>query len=181
MAVGSRLFHFSDDPSIEVFVPRPVLVPTERPPGQDWLNGPLVWAITEERQAAYLFPRDCPRIIVWPLPATSDEDRAEWLGDFAAVAHIERAWLDRVRATELVRYELPAESFEGIDGDPWMLVSRTEVTPISVERLDDLPAALADIGVDLRVLEDLTPLRGVWDTTLHASGIRLRNAAGWNA
>ena len=25
----------------------------------------------------------------------------------------------------------------------------------------------------------LTPLRGMWETTLHVSGIRLRNARGW--
>lgn len=25
----------------------------------------------------------------------------------------------------------------------------------------------------------LTPLRGIWDTSLHASGIRLRNARDW--
>jgi hypothetical protein len=35
-------------------------------------------------------------------------------------------------------------------------------------------------GVDLQVLPNLTGLKGVWDTTLHASGIRLRNAARWN-
>ncbi len=27
----------------------------------------------------------------------------------------------------------------------------------------------------------LTPLRGIWDTSLHASGIRLRNAQDWGA
>jgi hypothetical protein len=34
--------------------------------------------------------------------------------------------------------------------------------------------------VELRVMESLLPLRGVWDSSLHASGIRLRNARGWN-
>ena len=58
----NRLYHFSDDPSITRFVPRPVLVPATRPPGSDWLNGPLVWAIDEWHQPMYLFPRDCPRI-----------------------------------------------------------------------------------------------------------------------
>ena len=65
-----RLFHFSEDPSIEEFVPRPVRVPSARPPGQDWLNGPLVWAVSEDRQATYLFPRDCPRILLWPTEHT---------------------------------------------------------------------------------------------------------------
>lgn len=177
-----RLFHFSEDPSIGVFVPQPVAVPAERPPGMDWLNGPLVWAVTEERQASYLFPRDCPRIILWPLPTTSDEDRAEWFGDhdWTAIAHIESAWLDRVRAAELYRYELPPESFEGIGGDPWMLICRTTVTPVSVQPCGDLLEHLADLRVDVRVMDSLVPLRNVWDTTLHASGIRLRHADGWS-
>jgi hypothetical protein len=38
---------------------------------------------------------------------------------------------------------------------------------------------LRSSGVELRVLDRLTPLRGVWDSSLHASGIRLRNAQGW--
>ena len=56
----TRLFHFSDDPSIEEFVPRSVLVPSERPPGQDWLNGPLVWAVNELRQATCGRPASTP-------------------------------------------------------------------------------------------------------------------------
>jgi hypothetical protein len=40
-----RLFHFSDDPTIEIFTPRPVLVASKRPPGREWLNDPLAWAI----------------------------------------------------------------------------------------------------------------------------------------
>jgi hypothetical protein len=30
------------------------------------------------------------------------------------------------------------------------------------------------------MLDDLTPLKEVWQSSLHASGIRLRNARGWN-
>jgi hypothetical protein len=53
------------------------------------------------------------------------------------------------------------------------------VRPISAEALGALPERLAELGVELRLLDDLTPLKGVWDTTLHASGLRLRNAEGW--
>ena len=35
------------------------------------------------------------------------------------------------------------------------------------------------IFIELRVMQDLSPLKGVWSTTLHASGIRLRNASNW--
>ena len=69
-----RLFHFSDDPGITVFEPRPVLKPSARPEGRDWLNGPLVWAIDEPHQPMYLFPRDCPRILLWPRETSSAGD-----------------------------------------------------------------------------------------------------------
>lgn len=175
-----RLFHFSDDPHIRRFEPRPVAVPSQRGPGREWLNGPLVWAISEPRQAMYLFPRDCPRILLWPTPDTTAEDRAAWFGasDANVLAHIEWAWFERLRTGRLYRYELPVEAFEDL-GDAGMWVCRQAVTPLAVELLDDLPAALAAAGVELRVMRSLAPLKDVWSTSLHASGIRLRNATGW--
>lgn len=173
-----RLFHFSEDTSITRFEPRPVRTPSARPPGREWLNGPLVWAIDEPHQAMYLFPRACPRILLWPLPTTSPHDRAAWLGEAGQAAYVEERWLEALNTARIYRYELPVESFEDL-GDAGMWVSRAAVTPLAVNEIADLPAALAAGGVDLRVVESLTPLRGVWDTTLHASGIRLRNAVGW--
>jgi hypothetical protein len=75
-----RLFHFSDDPAITIFEPRPVRVASKRPPGREWLNGPLVWAIDEWHQPMYLFPRDCPRILIWPTERTTAEDRRRYWG-----------------------------------------------------------------------------------------------------
>ncbi len=175
-----RLFHFSDDGEIARFVPRPVLVPSVRPAGRDWLNGPLVWAIDEARQPLYLFPRDCPRILLYPTPTTTDEDHALWWGGRSCrmIAHVEWAWFERLRTARLYRYELPLAAFEDL-GDTGMWVARGEVEPLGVEILDDLPAALAEQGVELRLMDSLVALKGVWDTSLHASGIRLRNAAGW--
>ena len=175
-----RLFHFSEDPGIERFVPRPVRVPSARAEGGGWLNGPLVWAIDEWHSPMYLFPRDCPRILLWPVAGTTPDDRARWLGstDARIVAHVERRWWGRLRSAAIHRYELPVATFESLD-DAGMHVSRGEVTPLAVETIADLPGALAGAGVELRVLADLTPLRGAWATSLHASGIRLRNARGW--
>lgn len=59
-----RLFHFSEEPDIGHFEPRPVRTPAARRAGQEWLNGPLVWAIDEDHQRLYLFPRECPRIVL---------------------------------------------------------------------------------------------------------------------
>jgi hypothetical protein len=176
-----RLFHFSDDGDIARFVPRPVHVAAERPPGRDWLNGPLVWATDEARQPLYFFPRDCPRILLYPTPETTPQDLELWWGSRTCrmIAHIEWAWFERFRSGRLFRYELPTAAFEDLN-DTGMWVARTAVEPIGVVAIDNLPAALAEQGVELRLMQSLVPLRGVWETSLHASGIRLRNAAGWN-
>jgi hypothetical protein len=175
-----RLFHFSDDPSIAVFTPRPVAVPAERKDGRDWLNGPLVWTIEQAWQALYLFPRDCPRIVLWRRRETTLADLDRWWGarTCTAIAHIEWAWFERLRTTVIYRYDLPPEPFEDLH-DAGMWVARTPVTPLGMQTLTDLPAALRDEGVELRTMDSLTSLRGVWDTSLHASGVRLRNAKGW--
>jgi hypothetical protein len=178
--LSPRLFHFSEDPSIEVFTPRPATVPAQRKGGRDWLNGPLVWAIEARRQAMYMFPRDCPRILLWLTLETTPEDLDLWWGNRActAITHIEWAWFERLKTTPIHRYELPAEPFEDLN-DAGMWVSRAPVAPLAMETLPDLPAALSAEGVELRLMESLVPLRGVWETSLHASGVRLRNAQGW--
>jgi hypothetical protein len=177
-----RLFHFSDDPDIQLFEPRPVRISTERPAGREWLNGPLVWAIDELHQPMYLFPRDCPRILYWPTASTTPDDYERWWGERSgrAIAHIEWAWLDRLGTGALHRYELPAEPFMNLH-DAGMWVSRAPVTPIKVETLSDLPAELRAHGVELRIMESLAPLKELWKTSLHVSGIRLRNAQDWNS
>ena len=76
-----RLFHFSELDSIDVFKPRSVRVPEPRPAGCEWLNGPLVWAIDEWHQPMYLFPRDCPRILLWRQTGTTEEDESEFVGE----------------------------------------------------------------------------------------------------
>lgn len=179
-ASPTRLFHFSDDPGIERFVPRPVTVPSKRPPGQEWLNGSLVWAVSDLRQALYLFPRECPRIVLWPTAHTTSADREEWWGPSTApmLAHIESAWAERLRGAALFRYEFPPDGFTAVIED-WAWVAEATVEPIGMEPCSDLEAALAVHGAELRLLPSLTPLRHAWSTSLHASGIRLRNASGW--
>ncbi|WP_244479724.1 DUF6886 family protein [Methylobacterium sp. Leaf111] len=174
------LFHFSEDPAIRLFVPRPVRVPIDRGPDRAWLNGPLVWAIDAAHSLLYLFPRDCPRIVIWPTAETSPQDRRTWFGDVAgrAVAYVEEAWMDRIRSGTLHRYGMPSEAFEPA-GDPGTWVSRRAVIPDSRDSLPDLPAAMAMAGLELRMLPRLTPLAQIWRSSLHASGIRLRNAQDW--
>ncbi|MDB5483225.1 MAG: hypothetical protein JWO83_4278 [Caulobacteraceae bacterium] len=175
-----RLFHFSEDPGIALFTPRTVRIPVARPAGQGWLNGPLAWAIDDAHDFLYLFPRECPRILIWPTARTSVEDREQWFGHTPrrAIAFIEEGWLERLRTTTVHRYDLPTATFEDL-GDVGMRVSRAPVKPLGAEAVADLPQALEARNVELRVAPTLTPLRKIWATSLHASGLRLRNAQGW--
>jgi hypothetical protein len=175
-----RLFHFSDRPDIAVFEPRPVRVPAERRPRQEWLNGPLVWAIDVWHEPLYLFPRECPRILLWPTERTTAEDHARWFGKSAArmIAFVEKSRADSLTTEAVYRYEMPATSFEDI-GDAGMWVSRAPVTPSRMDALTDLPKELAARDVELRLCESFLPLKTLWQTTLHASGLRLRNVEDW--
>ena len=177
---GMALFHFSEDPAIELFTPRPVAAPSERGAGRDWLNGPLVWAIDDAFAAMYLFPRDCPRIVLFPKSDSSAGDLADWFGDgkAKAIAHIESDWLERLRVATLYRYEFPSQTFESL-GDAGMHVSKTAVRPLTMRTMGSLPDALTEAGVELRVIPDLSRLWEVWSTSLNVSGVRLRNSKGW--
>lgn len=168
------LFHFSEDPSIEVFEPRPGRAIDGRPGGEL-----LVWAIDAFHAPMYLFPRDCPRIVLWALRDSTAEDIERWVGSSTSmVAHVEERWLAAVQSCELYRYSFEPSSFESIH-DHGTHVSASVVTPIGVERVGDLEAAIAAAGVELRALERLQPVAEAWFSSLHYSGIRLRNARDW--
>ncbi len=172
-----RLFHFSEESGIARFEPRPVRVPSERAAGMEWLNGPLVWAIDEVRQPLYLFPRDCPRILLWPGPDTRAADRALWLGDTTArvVAFIETPWVETHARACIHRYELPTATFEDLQ-DAGMWASRRTVEPVGVTTFIDLPAELVAQGAELRVVESLWPLVAAHGSSLGFNGLRLRHA-----
>ena len=93
-------------------------------------------------------------------------------------AYVEKNWGTRIKESVLFRYEMPVTSFTDL-GDAGMHVARTSVKPLSCEHLSDLTSELAAAKVELRNMASLTPLRDVWSSTLHVSGIRLRNAVGW--
>ena len=146
-----RLFHFSDDPAIACFVPH---VPASNP-GQS----PAVWAIDEQHEAAYWFPRDCPRVTVW---CDRRDRRAKFQNDFgtssARVQAIERGQLAAMGAAHLHRYELPIEAFE-----PWaeadgQWICRVPVEPIRVAPFGNLIGRHREAGIDLRVLDSLWDL-----------------------
>ncbi len=175
----TSLYHFSEDPGIDCFEPR--AVPGSRPPGREWLNSPLVWAIDEWHSPAYLFPRDCPRILWWPLPTTTAVDLERYWGnrECRMVACVEWAWAERLGTTTLYRYSFNPGGFTDVE-DHGVHVSREPAAPLNVSAIPDLPAALREANIELRLMPSLTPLRHMWDTSLHVSGMRLRNAIGWH-
>lgn len=142
---------------------------------------PLVWAVDDWHAAIYSVPRDCPRVTFWSLPTTTPDDYERYFATVPGriVIAIESGWLERLRATRLYRYRMPEETFADIH-DHGVHVSREPVVTLAMEPMNDLLAALADAGVELRITPSLVPLgRAIIQTTLHFSLIRMRNARGW--
>jgi hypothetical protein len=162
------LWHVSEDPTIERFVPH------LRP--EHAADEPLVWAIDTRHLPIYWFPRDCPRASFWAWSGTSDDDVARFLdGDRDRRVHvIESVWLERVRNARVFAYRMPEETFERWDR---FWVSRETVEPLELVELGDLLALHADARIELRIAPALYPL---WDTvvasSLDFSAVRLRNA-----
>jgi hypothetical protein len=122
-----RLFHFSEEPGIERFLPHvPATSPTEEP---------RVWAIDGDHAHLYYFPRQCPRVTYYVSAGTSAQDVERFFGHSAArrAVAIESGWLETMRATTLYRYEFDDSGFEMLDATAGYWVSRREETPLSVE------------------------------------------------
>src|SRR5262249_53206432 len=129
---AATVFHVSEEPGIQRFEPRPSAN----------ADGPVVWAVDEDRLRNYLLPRDCPRVTYYAGPETTPADVERFLGSSPAVVAVESGWLERLRSCRLYCYHLPPETFVCIDEWAGYFVSRVPVVPMSVEVIDDLPAAL---------------------------------------
>ncbi len=167
------LFHFSQEPAIGVFHPRPAPSPGA---GQ---SGDMVWAVDHDHQHNYLFPRDCPRVSFYAAAHSDPADVDRLIGPASArvIIAIESAWLDRVRSAVLTRYAFPPEGFTCIDAGAGYWISRESVEPTGSVHLDDLLSALLACDVELRITRSLWPLSdAVVASTLGFSCIRMRNA-----
>lgn len=169
---AGEVLHFSEDPTIEHFVPHVSATSTHAEP--------LVWAVDAVRAPDYWFPRQCPRAMAWVTGSTSEDDRERILSPGRTRVHaVEFGLLDAMRTVELFAYRLPAEAFRPIaDDDPHALVATSPVDPPGPpDRVGDLFALHDAAGIELRVLDNLWAF---WDdvvgSSLGFSGIRLRNA-----
>lgn len=167
------MLHFSEDPTITLFVPH-VAATAQQP-------GAYVWAVDHRRAPDYWFPRQCPRAMAWVREGTSVEDRDRIIGAGCGqrVHAIEYGWLEALRTTRLFAYRLPADRFRPFGTPaPHAHVAVEPVAPLGpAEPVGDLLRCHADAGIQLRVLDNLWPF---WDavtaSTVSCSGIRLRNA-----
>jgi hypothetical protein len=165
------LWHFSEDPSLGLFEPRPAVAA----PGK-----PLVWAVDTRHSPMFWFPRDCPRGCIWPVSTTTAADRERFFGQSggARVHVIEGGWLDRVRACRLYAYRLPADAFSPHDEVGGYWVAERPVEAAERVAVGDLLARHAAAGIELRVTPSIWPFwRRVTGSTVEFSGSRLRNAA----
>ena len=98
------VFHFSEDPGIARFVPRPPLAHPEAEP--------MVWAIDEWHSPLYFCPADCPRVCFWPIATTTLEDLERWLDpQLRMVVAVETGWMERLASAEITRYAFDEEGF----------------------------------------------------------------------
>ena len=166
-----QVLHFSEDPTITRFAPHVARTARE--------TEAYVWAVDAGQAPSYWFPRDCPRVLAWPRPATTAADRARILGPGGGerVHAVEYAWLDRMRTTRLYAYRFDAAPFRPI-GEPYphAMVAVEPVVPLGpAEPVGDLFDRHAEAGIQLRVLPTLWPFfDAVRAGTLGFSGIRLQ-------
>ena len=157
-----EVLHFSEDPTIRRFVPRLVANPN--------VDRPYVWAVDHARCPDYWFPRQCPRVMAWVTPSTSEDDRLRIIGPGGGdrVHAIEYGWLEAMRTVRLWAYRLPAAVFRPFGQARHALVAEEPVEPLGPpEPVDDLLALHAAAGIQLRVLTNLWPF---WDAVITPAG-----------
>ena len=163
-----HLWHYSEDPAIERFVPHVPVTNPDQPP--------MVWTIDDEHAPLFWFPRDCPRITFW----TDDGSPADRLGPTTAarVHAMEAGWVERMRragssctgsrSTGSGRGPTPTAT-----GWPTRRAPHWTSTPVG-----DLFERHRQRGIELRILDDLRPLRdAVIASGYRFSMSRMRNVS----
>lgn len=167
-----RLFHISEEPNIDKFVPR---IPYRK--DLDQSKG-LVWAINERCLPNFLTPRNCPRVTYHAHASSTQTDIATFFSSqLRHVVAIEQDWHKRMLETTLYIYEFDSTHFYLQDEAAGFYVSEQAETPISVTKYENLYAELFSRNVEVRVLDNLWQLgKAVQQSTLHWSLCRMANA-----
>jgi hypothetical protein len=165
-----RLFHFSQDPTIELFVPHVVRTSTEMEP--------FVWAVDELHAPSYWFPRDCPRVCCWAAGSYSERGESLLASGGARRLHaLELGWVERFRHCQLYVYEFDSVSFVSQVPDAGYWVAKDNIVPLSMQPAGDLLSRHVEAGIELRIVKNLWPLiDAVVASGLEFSVIRKANA-----
>jgi len=154
-----KLFHASEDPNIEKFIPLPAPNPEAE------VEGNAVWAITDYELPNYLLPRECPRVCF--------RNR-----DGEKVITIEEGWVERIKAATLYLYVFSSEKFEELDPIAGYWISRETIIPEEVVEIIDIFNELKKRDLTLKIESHLHNERErVIANYEHFSIIRFRNAA----
>ena len=141
-----HLWHYSEDPAIERFVPHVPATNPEQPP--------MVWTIDDVHAPLFWFPRDCPRITFWAddgsppdrLGATTRHPGARHRGGLAR-AGAERASSGCTGSRSTGSSRGPTPTATGC--------RTTSTPPLDVAPVGDLFERHRERGIELRVLADL--------------------------
>ncbi|QHT62199.1 hypothetical protein GXP70_20915 [Paenibacillus lycopersici] len=166
-----HLYHFSEEPDIQAFEPRIIYNQTNEPA--------KVWTIDAFHAPHYYFPRDCPRVCIWPKEDTTAGDAEKFFGMSGTkrMVAIESGWFERVRTGTIYRYAFDPQDFELHEPNAGYYIATQTVKPLDVVRINDLLAAILQEGIELRVTPSLMLLRdAVAASTVNFSMIRMRNA-----
>jgi hypothetical protein len=166
-----KLYHFSEESDIAVFEPRKLPYRMEEPA--------QVWTIDEFHAPHYLFPRDCPRVCIWPKDDTTEQDYSRFFGHSGTsrIVAVEAGWLDRIRNGSIYRYVFHPDDFTLYDANAGYYTSTHTVTPAAVEKIGDLLGSLTALGIEVRLTPSLTPLKqAILASTVNFSMIRMKNA-----
>lgn len=147
------LFHFSEQGNIEIFIPKEKQNRTDFPA--------VVWAIDEEHEFTYYFPRDCPRIVCRRTEDISEKNVDMFFKNTNAdiIVTVESEWYARIIGQSLYKYYFEEDSFELFDKTAGYYISYQAVKPISIEKIDNLVERLLSKGIELRITPNLYPLR----------------------
>ncbi|WCF05771.1 hypothetical protein NDS46_15350 [Paenibacillus thiaminolyticus] len=166
------LYHFSEEPGIKRFAPRENQNREGFPP--------VVWAIDEEHQFTYFFPRNCPRIVIRAAPDMSKEDREQFFGHSLAntIITIESRWYARVADCTIYRYAFEEDLFELYDKTAGYYISPHTIIPEGCTPVNRLVDRLLELGVELHVTPNLYPLRdAILRSSFQSFGIHRFNQA----
>lgn len=147
-----RLFHVSEEPNIQAFVPR---IPYRK--DMDKSKG-LVWSLTEPSLPNWLTPRNCPRVGYRVSDETTTEDISKFFSSSSKhCVSIEHAWYERMANTTLYVYEFDDTNFYFDEIAGFYVSDQTEI-PIAVVQYNHLFDELFKRNIEVRLINNLWPL-----------------------